>query len=153
MSENETKQEPGNLPYGEKEEEKREKEYDKRDEKQDQTWEEKWRRDPLSAAVWALILIWAGIAFLLGNLGAFDRIAGLDTWSVVLIGAGLIVLGEVLIRVLVPEYRKPIVGTLILGAALLFWGLGGVLPWLSVGPLILVIIGVSLLVRGLRHRG
>ena len=75
MSENETKPVPENRPVGEKEEEK---EAEKRDEKRDETWEEKWRRDPLSAAVWALILIWAGIAFLLGNLGALDGL-GLET--------------------------------------------------------------------------
>ncbi|NLS78661.1 MAG: hypothetical protein GXY76_15510 [Chloroflexi bacterium] len=150
MSEGETKQVPENRPINEKGEEK---EVEKRDEKRDESWEEKWQRDPLSAAVWAVILIWAGIAFLLGNLGVFDRIRGLETWGVVLMGAGVIVLIEVLIRALIPEYRKPILGPLIFGVALVLWGLGDVLPWLSIWPIIIVIVGISLLVRGLRARG
>jgi hypothetical protein len=92
----------------EKETEKHEKEEEKRSEKspEEKSWEEKWSRDPLSAVVWASIFIWAGIIFLVDNLGVLDRILEirfnilgfghiektLEAWPIILIGAGIIFL-------------------------------------------------------------
>ena len=147
-------------PHFEKEE-KDEKEDEKRDEK---TVEEKYRRDPLSAVIWAVILVWAGLVFLADNLGmlaSFRLPAGLapgagfihpEAWSVIFIGAGIIVLGEVVIRVLVPIYRQPVGGTLILAAVLVGIGLGNIFGWNVVWPLILIAIGLSVLLRGFWRR-
>jgi hypothetical protein len=60
------------------------------------------------------------------------------------------VLLEALIRVLMPEYRRPIVGTIIFGVILLAIGLGDLVSWGIVGAIALVVVGVSLLVRGFR---
>jgi hypothetical protein len=133
--------------YG-KEEEKAEKERGKH-EKDQMTWEEKWRRDPLSGAVWAIILIWAGLVLLADNLGLFSRFEWFNAWGVILTGAGLIVLLEAALRLLIPAYRRPVGGTLIWGAILVAFGLGNLIGVSIAWPLILIAIGVGLLLRGL----
>lgn len=124
---------------------------EKEEEKQEKSWDEKWRRDPLSAAVWALVLIWAGVALLAGNLGLFDGIEWIDGWDLFFAGAGLILLGEVAIRLLMPAYSGPIIGTLIIAAVFLAIGLGGLLNWGAIWALILIGAGVYVLFTGLRR--
>jgi len=131
-----------------KEDEKAEKEQEKH-EKEDLTWEEKWRRDPLNAASWALILIWVGVVLLADNLALFAGAEWFDTWGLILAGAGLIVLLEVALRLLIPAYRRPIGGSLIWAAILLGLGLGNLFGASIAWPLILIAIGVALLIRGL----
>ena len=58
----------------------------------------------------------------------------------------MIVLLEVAVRLLVPDYRRPVGGTLTFGLILLAVGLGGVVN--AVGPAVLIAIGVGILVRG-----
>ncbi|MBN2550230.1 MAG: hypothetical protein JXB15_13790 [Anaerolineales bacterium] len=144
-----------------------EKDLEKRDEKEEKTTDEKWRNDPLSAVVWALILIWAGLVFMASNLGWLDSflrrssdIPGLGflekiwgAWPIVLIGAGVIVLGEVVIRLLVPAYRRSVTGTIILGVVLIGIGLGDLISWNLIWPLVLIILGASILLRGLGRKG
>ena len=152
MSDNEERDTTGKShPFDEKDE-KDEKDVQKRDEKEDQTWEEKWRRDPLNAATWALILIWAGVAFLLGNLGLWDELAPLEAWDIVLVGAGLLLLLQVLVRLLVPEYRQPITGTAIFAVVLIGLGLGDTVGWGTLWPVILIVIGLGVLARGLLNK-
>jgi hypothetical protein len=133
--------------YG-KEEEKAEKERGKH-EKEDMTWEEKWRQDPVSGAVWAIILVWAGLVLLADNLDLFVRWEQFDAWGLILLGAGLIVLLGAALRLLVPAYRRPVGGSLIWGAILLGLGLGNLVGASIAWPLILIAIGVGLLLRGL----
>jgi hypothetical protein len=113
-----------------------------------ESWDEKWRRDPVDAVVWAFILIWAGLVFLAENMGLLVRFEGLEAWSIGFIGAGLIVLLGVVVRLLVPAYRRPVTGSLIFGVILLGIGLGEVVSWVAIGPLILIAIGVGMLLRG-----
>ncbi len=134
--------------YSEKEEEKR----TEKEEKEEKSWDEKWRRDPLSALVWAAILIWAGLVLLASNLGLLGRFEQLDAWALIFIGAGLLVLLEVVVRLLVPEYRRPVTGTLVFGIILLAIGLGNLVGWTLIWPLVLIIIGVSIVLRGLFWR-
>jgi hypothetical protein len=112
----------------------------------DESWDEKWRRDPVEAATWALVLIWAGVAWLLSNTGAFDSLMGdgQDVWPVVFLGAGLILLLGVVVRLVVPSYRRPITGGLILGLVFVGIGLGGITDgWVVIGPLVLIGIGLA----------
>jgi hypothetical protein len=140
-----------------------EKDREKREEKspEEKSSEEKWQRDPLSAVIWALILIWAGLVFLMDNLGILDSIqtsggiipgvdieVDLGPWAIILTGAGVIVLLEALIRVLVPAYRRPVGGTIIFGFILIGIGLGNLLNWSLVFPLILIGLGLSIILRG-----
>jgi hypothetical protein len=111
-------------------------------------WDEKWRRDPVDAAGWAAIFIWAGLVLLGENMGFLTRFERLETWSIIFIGAGLIVLLGAVVRLLVPAYRRPVTGSLIFGVILLGIGLGEVVGWMAIGPLILIAIGVGVLLRG-----
>lgn len=114
-------------------------------------WDEKVRRDPLSSIIWAGILIWAGIVLLMDNLGliAGFTIAGnrLDAWSVAFAGAGVIVLIEVVIRLVMPAYSRPVVGTFIFGMILLSIGLGDIFGWGLIWSVVLIGLGVFYLVR------
>jgi hypothetical protein len=146
--------------------EKDEKDLRKQEEK---SAEEKWQRDPLGAVVWAAILIWGGIVLLASNLGAFDLVDDFlrdlplfgedirldfaffptEGWSVFFLGAAVILLIEVAIRLLVPAYRKSVVGTLILVAVFAGLATGN---FLCIGPLILIGIGISILFRGFQKK-
>ncbi len=130
------------------------KEEEKEDEKQDQSWDEKWRRDPVDAATWAIIFIWAGLVLLADNMGLLANLlgTGIEAWSFGFIGAGVIVLLGVVVRVLVPAYRRPLMGGLIFGVVLIGIGLGEIVGWTAIGPLILIAIGVSVLLRGILRR-
>jgi hypothetical protein len=107
------------------------------------SWDEKWRNDPVNAAVLALILIWAGVVWLVSNIDGFPTIGGLEVWSTIMIGAGLIVLLGVLVRLFVPAYRRPVLGYIILGVVLIAIGLGNIISWTLIGPLVLIAIGVG----------
>jgi hypothetical protein len=95
--------------------EKDEKQFDEKDEKELLKHDEKVeQQDTLSSIVWAAILIWAGIAFLSVNMGWFDAILGSSffarilpdnmavfepcVWSIIMLGAGVILLAEVAAR-------------------------------------------------------
>ena len=127
--------------------EKEEKE-EKRGQKEEKSWDEKWNRDPLSAIVWAGIFIWAGLVLLADNVGVLTSFERLEAWPLIFMGAGLIVLLEVVIRLLMPEYRRPVVGTAIFGVILLTIGLGDLISWSLIWAVALIVIGVVVLLRG-----
>ncbi len=138
-----------------------EKELRKREEKsaEEKQFDEKYRRDPLGAVVWPLILIWAGLVLLAANLGLLGLILGRDreiwgtgTWSLIFLGAGGIILLAALARLVLPEYRRSITGEVILAIIFIGIGLGNLTNWAIVWPLVLIIIGVSILVRSMIPR-
>jgi hypothetical protein len=126
-------------------------EKEEKDEKDQGGWDEKWRRDPVDAAMWAIILIWAGIVLLASNINYFDD-WGIEVWSIGFLGAGLIVLLTALFRLVVPAYRRPLGGNLIFAAVLIGIGLGDIVGWVIIGPLVLIAIGVGVLLTGLLRR-
>jgi hypothetical protein len=128
---------------------------DEKEEKQEKDqggWDEKWRRDPVDAAMWAIILIWAGFMLLASNLGLFDTFEALPAYSIGFLGAGVIVLLTAAFRLLVPAYRRPLTGNLIFAAILIGIALGDVIGWLIIGPLVLIGIGVAALLTGFFRR-
>jgi hypothetical protein len=136
----------GNRVMDEKTEEKQ---YEKMDEK---TWDEKQRNDPLSRVIWAGILIWAGAVLLVNNLGILRDVpllGGMSAWSLAFAGAGVIILLEVLIRLVVPEYSGPVIGSLIIALLLLGVGLDDVVGWSIIWPSIVIGFGVVILLRAL----
>jgi len=127
-------------------ERRRDEKEEKNEKSEGESWDEKWRRDPVEAAIWACALIWAGVAWLLSNTGFWDSLLGdgQDVWPIVFLGAGVIFLFGVLVRLVVPAYRRPITGSLIFGFILLGIGLGGITDgWVIIGPLILIAIGIG----------
>lgn len=131
--------------------------------------EEKWRRDPLGLVIWAVILIWIGFALLASNARWRDAIDGflaqlrfqaaesplegavdqLSVWSIIFLGAGLILLVEVAIRLIFTAYRRPVLGTLILAIILIGVGLNS---WVLIWPVVIILIGLAFLYRGLLKR-
>ena len=147
-----TSQPPSELrPHREKEEEKEE---EKRHEKgpEEKNWDEKWRRDPLGSLIWALILIWAGVALLLNNMGLLFRIPGLDVLDLIFLGAGVLILAEVAVRLVVPTYRRPVGGTLILAIIFIGIGLRGFVTGNLIWAVALIVIGLFILLRGVTRR-
>jgi hypothetical protein len=125
-----------------------EKEEEKRQEKVEQ--EKDWRRDTLGGVTWAVILIWAGVVL----LGATLDVEGLNwltldrAWAIILVGAALILGIEISIRLTIPAYAAPIRGVAILAVILALIGLSNLVD-VSLWPLILVALGIGILLRGL----
>jgi cytochrome c oxidase subunit IV len=120
------------------------------------------RRRPinLDALIWALVFIWAGLVLLLENLGylqaitfgGFDMRWGLPfrstVWTLILLGAGGLVAVDILVRILVPAYRRNVLGYLILGLVLVFLGLG----WAElIWPAMLISLGLGLIIHYIRR--
>jgi hypothetical protein len=121
--------------YGEKEEKDEEKSEKDHEKEEKGNWEEKWHRDPLSTARWAIILIWIGIALLANQLPFMAQIGWLNGC------------------LLVPAYRRPIGGILVLAAVFLGIGLGDLFGWAVTGAFVLIAVGLGVLLRGFMRRG
>ena len=149
--------------------EKDEKQFDEKDEKELLKHDEKVeQQDTLSSIVWAAILIWAGIAFLSVNMGWFDAILGSSffarilpenmavfdpgVWSIIMLGAGVILLAEVVARLLIPAFHRHIGGSLIIAAVFIGVGLGSFFGWDLIWPFILIAVGVRILLGGIARR-
>ena len=150
--------------------EKDEKQMNEKDEKELLKHDEKVeQRDTLSSIVWAFILIWAGLVFLAVNTGWLDRILAAGSiakylpkgmelfepavWGLIMLGAGLILLIEALIRLLVPQFHRHLGGTLIMGAIFIAIGLGNLFQnWALIWPLMLIALGATVLIGGLLRK-
>lgn len=132
--------------------EKQEEKDEKQGEKHEKSWDEKWRRDPLNAAVWAIIVIWAGLMFLANNLKLLNWFPFVEPWSLFFLGAGAILLLEVGFRLLIPAYRQPVILNVILGIVFLAIGLGDIISWQCVLPLAVIAAGLYLLFSGIFRR-
>jgi low affinity Fe/Cu permease len=73
-------------------------------------------------------------------------------WGLILLGAGVILLGEVFLRLLIPAYRRPVIGTIILAFVFIGIGLGNLISWGLIWAVVLIAIGVSVIMRGLTSR-
>jgi hypothetical protein len=115
------------------------------------------RQDPLDAIAWALILIWAGLVFLVFNVGWVDKLnlainlpenaifLGLRVWPVIALGAGVILLIETFTRMLVPAFNASNIGQIFLAFLFLALGLDGIFEWKFLWPLVLVCSGMVIL--------
>jgi len=105
--------------------------------------------------------LWAGVVWLAKNFGFLESISNrfsdlpidlpfaTEVWALFFLGAGVILLIEVLIRLTVPDYRRPILGTFILAVVFFGVGLGN---WELIWPLVLIIVGATILLRGVFRR-
>jgi len=150
--------------------EKDEKQMDEKDEKELMKHDEKVEeRDVLSSIVWAAILIWAGLVFLAVNSGWLDRVLAVGfiakylpkgmevfepaVWGIIMLGAGVILLAEAAIRMLVPQFHRHLGGTLVVAAIFIAVGLGNLFQrWELIWPFILIAVGTSILFGGLLRK-
>jgi hypothetical protein len=102
--------------------------------------------DALGPIIWGLIIICAGLAFAAVNLGMYPWLTWENVWSVIFIGAGLLFVLEVIIRILMPTYRRPIRGRIILAFVALAIGLGGLIGWEVTWPLIIIAVGLAIVI-------
>lgn len=108
-------------------------------------WDEWWKNDRIDTIGWAAAFIWAGLVLLAEAKNFSANFSWWDGWAVFFTGAGVIVLTQVVIRLLIPNFRKKVVSGLIFGLILLGIGLGDLLDlfW----PLVLIAIGIIILLR------
>jgi len=150
--------------------EKDEKQVDEKDEKELLKHDEKIeQRDTLSSIVWAFILIWAGLVFLAVNSGWLDRFLAIGSitkylpkgmelfepavWGLIMLGAGLILLTEAFIRILVPQFHRHLGGTLVVAAIFIAIGLGNLFQnWTLIWPFMLIALGTTVLIGGLLRK-
>ncbi len=113
-------------------------------------------RVDLDTLFWALILIWVGGVLLAANFGlldwftlaAADLASGLPfgnaVWTLIFLGVAMLVTIEIVVRLLVPAYRRNVLGYVILVIVFASLGLGLTeIMW----PMILVAVGAALLLR------
>ncbi len=96
-----------------------------------------WRNDRLDTIWWALAFIWGGVVLLADITGYGPSFSWWNGWAVFFVGAGVLVLLGTLIRLLVPEFRRKLILSLIFGIILLAIELGDLASW--VWPLVLVV--------------
>ena len=132
---------------GEKDEKERREEQEKHSEKEEK--DQGWQRDPLGGLLLAFFLILAGVILLAESLGyiTWDQFGGL--WNLFFIAAGLFLLIEVVLRLLLPACRRPILGQLIGGIVLLVMGVGGMIGFEFTWPVALIGLGLVILLGGL----
>jgi hypothetical protein len=108
--------------------------------------DEKYRRDPLNFVSWAVLIIWLGVTLLLQNMDVAPFDKSDQGWAIFTWGGGAIIFAEALLRLLVPRWRRSIVGSFIWGA--IWVGVGFGLwydKWEVIGPVVIIAIGVALL--------
>jgi len=137
--------EPARHERDEKEEKERREEQEKHGEKE----EKEQQRDPLGNITGALFLIIAGVILLAESQGwvTWDQFGGL--WNLFFVAIGAVMLLGAALRLMLPAYRRPILGQVIGGLVLLAIGLGGITGFQLTGPVILIGIGLAILVGGL----
>lgn len=150
-------QEPQRPRYERRRPEKEEEKQNEKDEKNrnEKNWDEKWRRDPINAACWAAVFIWAGLGLLAETTHwGPDTFSWWITWAVIMAGAGAIFIVCALIRLMMPEHRRPIVGNLIMGFIFLGVGLGELTEWGSplIGSIAFIGIGLIIILSGIFTR-
>jgi len=106
----------------------------------------KHKKDPLSGIIAGIIVILLGVLFLLVTMGYLDWD---NWWAYFLVGLGVILIIEAVIRYMVPIYKRPIIGRIIGGIVLIAIGACGIFDIGFYWPLILVGAGIGIIVSTL----
>ena len=107
-------------------------------------WADMAPSDRLSQLTWGAIVLWAGVVFLGNSLNATQSLIT-QPWSWIFAGSGVLLLLEVAARIVIPEYRARPGLRMIAGVILLMLGLGIGISFATIWPLIIIVIGLSLL--------
>ena len=131
--------------------EKQEKGQEKEDEK-GRGADEKYQRNPLGFLMFAAALFWLGVYLLLRNRHVIPDTN--QSWAYLVWGLAAIGYVEIVIRLMVPKWRKPIAGTFVW--AVVWTGVGvGVWTgegWEIIGPILLIAVAVALVLGRLVSR-
>ncbi|MBN1273650.1 MAG: hypothetical protein JXB26_15390 [Candidatus Aminicenantes bacterium] len=103
--------------------------------------------DPVSGVMGGLTLIFLGVLFL---MTINDYISWSDWWAYLLIGLGIILIIEVVIRAFLPSSRHFSGGKLVIGCILIVLGatnIYGITRW---WPLILIAVGIAVILSNAR---
>ena len=74
-------------------------------------------------------------------------------WGLIMLGAGLILIAEALIRLLVSHFHRRLGGTLVAAAILIAFGLGNIFQnWTLIWPFMLIALGATVLIGGLLRK-
>jgi hypothetical protein len=143
--------------------------HEKAEEKETEKRDEKSQQDAVSALVGAAFLIWAGIVLLAGNLGFLSAFADLlsrlavrpyelpfelpfftpEVFQVFFVGAGVILLLEIAVRLALPAYRRRVLAPFV--GAIVFFSLATG-NWELVWPLVLIAVGTYVLLSAFARR-
>jgi hypothetical protein len=100
------------------------------------------RKDPISPISGGLIVVWLGVVFLLRNMGfLYWR----NWWAYFILGIGVILILEGIIRSAIPQYRCGVIGKLVSGVILVTIGgifIYGASDW---WPLIIIAVGLIII--------
>ena len=105
-------------------------------------------RDPLNRAMGGMILILLGVVFFLAQSGMLG-ITWVNMWGAFIIGLGLLLMLQGVLRLVLPDYRRNVFGLLVGGLVLVAVGtipFGGAM-WAQWWPLGLIALGVVLLIQ------
>jgi uncharacterized membrane protein YjjP (DUF1212 family) len=99
-------------------------------------------KDPISPITGGLIVVWLGVVFLLRNMGfLYWR----NWWAYFILGIGVILILESIIRSAIPQYRCGVAAKLIVGIILFTVGgifIYGARDW---WPLIIIAVGLFII--------
>lgn len=131
--------------------EKNEKGQEKQDEK-GRGPDEKYQRNPLGYLMFAFALFWLGLYLLLRNRHVLPDTD--QSWAYLVWGFAGLGLAEIIIRLIVPKWRRSLGGTFVwtavwTGVGFGLWT-GG--DWEIIGPLVLIAIGLAMIVSRLVPR-
>lgn len=117
------------------------------EEKMGEANKEKHSHDAFSGITGGLVLILLGTLFLLATL---DCISWGNWWAYFLLGLGVILIVDVVIRVANQTHRQHTSGKVIGGIVLIIIGASNIFGMLTWWPLILIAIGIVILISSLR---
>lgn len=116
----------------------------------------RWKRrsqgkDPFPGIFTGLVLVLIGVLWF---LRAERLLVSGEWWQWFLIGLGIILILERLVRYLSPVYRRPALGRIFLGMILIAVGASFILGVRSWWPLVIAILGIAIMVYAVqRARG
>jgi hypothetical protein len=104
--------------------------------------EDKWQKDPLSGVFVGLILITIGITYI-GKSYLPDP----DFWwAWSLVGIGMVSILDAAVRSTRPEWKRPVLGKIVLGIILIAVGVGFIYEIEEVWPYVLIAVGFVILI-------
>ena len=135
---------PSGAPQPPRRDEKADEKQNEKEQEKGQGMDEKYRRNPLGFVTFALLVIWLGVTLLLQNS---DVIKSNDHgWALFMWGGGALILIEVLVRLAIPRFRRPVMGGFVWGAIWVGVGFGLWFGrWEFIGPIVIIAVGVAIL--------